>query len=80
MINPIERVRKESNLTKKELCAILNCSLAYVGQLESGAVSKPSIKLLEKLKPIGYDPQQLQKEYIQWKDKQREEIIRRVKG
>lgn len=78
MLNPITRIRKELELPKTQFAQLMHTSYSSVDALEKGRVSQPSKQVLKRLSLLGYDSNQIAKEYKAWRDEQAAKILNQI--
>lgn len=77
--NPIYRIRKEKQLSVYELGVLAGVSGTRITQIESGEPLKLPAKILAAVEILGYDPQRVQDQYMQWRAAEKAAILKAVK-
>ncbi|HRW35481.1 MAG TPA: hypothetical protein P5107_10545 [Thermotogota bacterium] len=78
MINPIEKIKKEKDLTNRELALMLGQSVGNVSHLLMGSHTAVPDHTLEVIKTLGYDPKKVQKDYQRFRQEKAKAVIERV--
>ena len=75
MINPIQRIKEEKNLTLMEMATIFNVSESTLYQNLKGGRRELSEQILSTLDEMGYNIDEIKEEYRQFKLKKRLELM-----
>lgn len=66
-MNPVYKLRVRLGLSATQMALVLCCSLTTVQAVESGACSKLPKRYRAGLAKLGYDPELVAEEYLQWR-------------
>lgn len=75
--NPIKRIRKEREISQQELAILADVAINTVRNSEKGLNLKLNDKILEALDQLGYEKEQVRKEYETWRKELKQDIIDR---
>ncbi|MFW5961809.1 MAG: helix-turn-helix domain-containing protein [bacterium] len=76
MKNPVKKIKEENNLTLDELGVIADVSQSTVYQNISGSSRRVNHKILEACKQLGYDPEEVEKKYQEFKKAKKLELLK----
>ena len=80
MENPIDRVLKEKGITRDEIAVIAGIDSMNIYQLLNGGRAHLPKSVLSALKKIGYDPEEIQKEYEAWRKEKAQKLLEKIEG
>lgn len=80
MENPIDRVLKEKGITRDEIAVIAGIDSMNIYQLLNGGRAHLPKSVLSALKKIGYDPDEIQKEYEAWRKEKAQKLLEKIGG
>jgi len=66
MVNPLERIKEERGLSTKELCFEMGLNYSNFRHCMAGTYATMPKSYKEPLENLGYDPDEIQREYIEW--------------
>lgn len=75
-MNPVKRVRKAMGMTVKEFAIATGVSYSVIYTTEAGLISQLHEPLREGMRSIGIDVAALAAEYVDWREFQRDAILR----
>ena len=78
MINPIERIKQEKELTNRQIAILLEQSVGNVSHLLNGDfnfIPKRTLLVFEKM---GYDANKIQREYLNYRRYEKKQIEQKV--
>ena len=75
MQNPIKQYKKERDLTVSELAVMTNLSPATIWKVLDGQTKTLNQQLVDTFQKLGYDPDQLRKDYQAYREAKREELV-----
>jgi transcriptional regulator with XRE-family HTH domain len=78
MINPIMILRKKMRLSRNELALIMGISYAGVAQVEQGKMAAIPDTWKRGLEELGIDFYELQEDFLEWREAEREAVMERV--
>lgn len=75
--NPVKRIRDEGELSQQELAILADVAINTVRNAEKGLTAELNDQILAALDQLGYEPNQVEQEYKEWRRKLKEDIINR---
>lgn len=78
MINPIKLLRERNHLTRQELGYLLGIGYSAITQVELGHTPRIPMSWQHGLERLGIDYDDLQEDYLEWRQLQREAVIERL--
>lgn len=75
MKNPIREYKRERDLTVSELAVMTNLSPATIWKVLDGQTKTLNDKLVATFQQLGYDPDQLRKDYQDYREAKRKELV-----
>lgn len=75
MENPIWAIRQELGINRDVLALMADLSYSAVAANEKGRYIEPSERVLRVFEELGYDTEQVKKEYRQWREEKRSTIV-----
>ncbi|MFW6026194.1 MAG: helix-turn-helix domain-containing protein [Candidatus Woesearchaeota archaeon] len=79
MKNPIVKIRKSYNLTKKEFANLSGVSYDTLSRNEVGLVQQPHKKILKALEELGHDPEKIRSDYKKYKENLQKKALQKGK-
>jgi transcriptional regulator with XRE-family HTH domain len=67
MENPVIKVLRQTGCSVLQLAAIADIDVSRIYQIQRGAASRISPRVLAALARLGADPDQVQQEYLEWR-------------
>ncbi|MFW5686597.1 MAG: hypothetical protein ACOCXL_00255 [Halanaerobium sp.] len=80
MKNPVKKIKEENNLTLDELGVIADVSQSTVYQNISGSARTVNKNILEACSELGYDPEEVEKKYKEFKKSKKLELLKKRRG
>jgi len=77
MQNPIRKIKEEKGFTYQELCSLAGVSQSTVYKHLSGSKKSISDKILTVIKAMNYDPEQVKREYQEFRENRQKELLSR---
>lgn len=78
MTNPIKLLRQSNHLTRQELGYLLGIGYSAITQVELGHNPRIPESWQEGLERLGIDYWELQEDYLEWREAQREAVMERL--
>lgn len=78
MINPIKLLRQRNHLTRQQLGFLLGISYSAIAQVEHGHTATIPESWRYGLERLGIDFDELQEDYLEWRQAQREAVMERL--
>ena len=78
MINPITLLRQRNHLSRQELGYLLGIGYSAITQVELGHTATIPESWQEGLERLGIDYWELQEDYLEWREAQREAVMERL--
>lgn len=75
--NPVVRIREELGLSRKELAHATGIRYDGLYLVEAGLIARPHRRLLEFLEGLGYDPKDVTREYLLYRQALHENVLRK---
>lgn len=76
MVNPILAARKSMQLNRTEFAAAARISYATLWNAEKGLTLAPHARLLQLFERLGYDPDDMRRQYDTWREEMGEAIVK----
>ncbi|MFW6410256.1 MAG: hypothetical protein ACOCZR_04350 [Halanaerobiales bacterium] len=73
----LKKIKEENNLTLDELGVIADVSQSTVYQNISGSSRRVNNNILEACKDLGYDPEEVEKKYKEFKKSKKLELLKK---
>lgn len=77
MENPVTKVLRQTGCSVLQLAAIADIDVSRIYQIQRGAASRISPRVLAALARLGADPDRLQQEYQEWRQQQAQDLVTR---
>ena len=77
-MNPIKALRKQNHLSRQELGYLLGIGYSAITQVELGHTATIPESWQEGLERLGIDYWELQEDYLEWREGQREAVMERL--
>jgi|GEM_PF-1504229 len=75
--NPIKRIRDERDISQQELAILADVAINTVRNAEKGLTAEMNEQILEALEQLGYEKEEIEKEYKKWRKDLKKDIIER---
>lgn len=75
MENPVTKVLRQTGCSVSQLAAMAGIDVSRIYQIRRGAASRISPRVLSALARLGADPDQLQREYQEWRRQQVADLV-----
>lgn len=75
--NPVKRIRDECDLAQQELAILADVSINTVRNAEKGMTAELNEQILDALEQLGYEPDQIEEDYKDWRVELKQDIIER---
>ena len=72
--NPVVKIREDLDMTREDLSRIANISYSAIYAVERGNALSISRKILKALQDLGYDPQKIAEDYMNYKQQLSKEL------
>lgn len=73
--NPFVRIRNQLGRSCAEFAILLNTTPTTVRNYENGLLNAPGKRVLTALRDLGEDPDRITREYIEWRQRRRMELL-----
>lgn len=77
-MNPIKALRKQNHLSRQQLGFLLGIGYSAITQVELGHTATIPESWQEGLERLGIDYWELQEDYLEWREAQREAVMERL--
>ena len=77
-MNPIKALRQQNHLSRQELGYLLGIGYSAITQVELGHTATIPESWQEGLERLGIDYWELQEDYLEWREGQREAVMERL--
>jgi transcriptional regulator with XRE-family HTH domain len=74
-MNPISQIRKEKGLSIYQLAFLAGVGGSRISQIEKGDPVRLPARILGAAERLGYSPEEVQQEYIKWRESKIKEIL-----
>lgn len=78
--NPLKKVLREKGMNRDELAVIAGIDSMNIYQLLNGVRAHLPKSVLSALEKIGYDPEEIQKEYEAWRKEKAQKLLEKIGG
>jgi len=75
--NPIKRIRDERDISQQELAILADVAINTVRNAEKGLTAKLNEQIMEALEQLGYEKEEIEEEYKEWRKDLKQDIIDR---
>lgn len=77
--NPLTKIRLAKGMNTYQFAKLAGISRGHLSLVEHGGTLKLSRRILAAVEKLGYDPEEIQREYIEWRERKTEAPVRVVK-
>lgn len=77
--NPITKIRLVRGMNTAEFARFIGLTRTRLSQIEHGHAPKLTKRVLFEIAKLGYDPETIQSEYLQWREKNKKTPTRVAK-
>ena len=78
MINPIRKIKQEKDLTTTELAKLAGVGFSTLQNIEQGRPISINNKLLALIEKLGYNKDQVKRDYEKCKEAEKEELLKKI--
>lgn len=75
MKNPIKKIKEKEDITLQQFAIISDVSSSTIYKLVEGSTIKISSKVLQACKELGYDPEEIKREYREFRKDKKQKIL-----
>lgn len=79
MNNPIEEIRQKNNWSIQEFARAANVSFTAIYNCLNGTIQNINANILKVLKKLGYDPEEVKREYQEFRQEKQQELLQEAK-
>ena len=79
MKNPIKEIKKKNNWSIQQFASAADISFTTAYKCLNGITQKINGNILEAIKVLGYDPEEIKKEYQKFRQAKQQELLQEVK-
>lgn len=79
MKNPVRKIKEDNYLTSEELGLIADVSQSTIYQHMSGGAGSVNAKVLKACQELGYDPEEVERRYQEFRKAKKMELLQKNK-
>ncbi len=79
MRNPIKKIQQKNNWSIQELASVTNIGFSTAYNCLNGTTQKINVNILKAIKVLGYDPEEIKKEYQEFRAAKQQELLQKAK-